>query len=74
MVKAGESWKQVVADINRSVYYSVIADETHDNINMEQLWVAVRYFDVKSDSSEEKFLAFVLLELLYVVFVVCINV
>lgn len=73
---------QIVKDINESKYYSITADETRDSSNTEQLCVAIRYYNTKTASTEEKFLKFVsltslkgkylpIMSLLKLIFVVC---
>ena len=59
---ADQVLKSVIREVQTSKVFSVIADETRDVSNTEQLCVAVRYFDVKNCRSEEKFLGFVALE------------
>ena len=53
---------QVIKDVEQSPCYSIIADETRDISNVEQLCVALRYYDSTTNCTEEKFVAFVVLE------------
>lgn len=49
----------ILRDIQSGKYFSVIADETTDISNTEQLCVALRYFDTETGKTEEKFLEFI---------------
>lgn len=53
---------QVVEAADRSTAFSLIADETRDVSNVEQLCVAIRYYNRIARQSEEKFIAFVPVE------------
>lgn len=53
---------QVVEEINKAKYYTIITDETRDNSNTEQLCLAIRYHSLKSLRTEEKFIRFVPLQ------------
>lgn len=51
----------LIGDIQSSKYFAIIADETTDVSNTEQLCVALRYYDndTKQQQTEEKFIEFV---------------
>lgn len=51
--------QHIVTEVDRSRFFTIIADETRDSSNKEQLCIAVRFVDGKST---EKFLSFVKLE------------
>lgn len=53
---------KVVKVITKNEYFSVIADETRDVSNCEQLCVAIRYFDGELCVSNEQFLTFLALD------------
>lgn len=59
---AHEVLSSIVADVKRSEVFTIIADETRDVSNVEQLCVAVRYYNIQQNQSDEKFLAFLPLE------------
>ena len=51
--------EKVVETVAKSPYYSIIADETRDVSNTEQLCIALRYYNHSAKQSDEKFLKFV---------------
>jgi hypothetical protein len=56
-IKASQLTIKTVAQVTKSKYFSVIADETRDISNVEQLCVALRFYDM--DTVQETFLSFV---------------
>lgn len=50
---------QIIRDINDVKYYTIIADEMRDKSNTELLFIAIRYYSLKTLCTEEKFLRFV---------------
>jgi hypothetical protein len=53
------STHQVVKDIKLSKYFTIIADETRDVSNIEQICLAIRFFHFNTSQSEEKFISFI---------------
>ena len=46
-------------EIKKATYFSIVADESRDSGNREQLAISVRYVDFDTKEIKEKFLKFV---------------
>ncbi len=51
--------RQIVSEVNKIGYWSILADESADISGKEQLSLAIRYFDIDSKIVKEEFLGFV---------------